>query len=150
MNRMNLPCPFDPAFPLQENDVFNSFIIFILENSVYEGKQEQNHPSSSSENDTELESDSEATKSTIIPERKLLSQKKPIKRKKLLIPAGPIPSKTSKVTASIDEVFEKVDREVPAKKIEVTTQLSFDIFSSVSLIRSILGENSYRNSSDRG
>ncbi|XKL63464.1 hypothetical protein PGB90_005828 [Kerria lacca] len=118
MNKMNLPCPFEPEFPLQENEIFNSFIIYILENSVYEGKEnEKTSVLSSSENDTELESD-EDEKIKVLPKKRKLLEKKSIKKRKLFKPMTSITTKSSKIS-SVDEVFEKIEREIPTKKIEV-------------------------------
>lgn len=115
MNKMNLPCPFESSYPLEDNDIFNSFIIYILENSVYEGKEEEVKSESSGE-ESELESDEEVKKSSL-PVKRNLPQKKHVKRK-LHKSVPSIVPKTTKIS-TVEEVFERVDREAPVKKIKV-------------------------------
>lgn len=115
MNKMNLPCPFEASYLLQDNDIFNSFIIYILENSAYEGKEEE-MKSESSDEESELESDEEVKKSSL-PVKRNLPQKKTIKRKLLKSVPSVIP-KTTKIS-TVEEVFETVERETPVKKIKV-------------------------------
>lgn len=115
MNKMNLPSPFEDTFPLENNEIFNAFILYILENSVYEGQKEKENQSS--DEGSELESDSEEMKSrSTIPQKRSLPQKKQMKRKKLF---KPILTTATKVKTSLQDVFDQVERD-PRKKIEVS------------------------------
>lgn len=118
---MNLPCPFESAYSWEDNEIFNSFIIFILQNSVYEGKEEEPKSESSGE-ESELESDEEVKKS-FLPVKRKLPQKKHVKRKLLKSVPSVVP-KTTKVS-TVEEMFERVERETPVKKIKVCFKNSF-------------------------
>lgn len=120
---MNLPCPFESSFPLQENNIFNSFIIYILENYISENDLEKDstYHSASSQEESELESENEETvKSNLAPKKRSLPSKKILKKHKLLKPTVTVISKTVKTL--VEDVFEKIDRDNPVKKIEVNIQ----------------------------
>lgn len=116
MNKMNLPSPFETSFHLQQNEIFSSFILYILENTVYECQQEKEIQKSSDE-DSELDSDSASSKiGPIAPQKRSLPSKKLFKRRKLFKPAAAVTSKNK--TTILKEVFDQVKRD-PVRKIEV-------------------------------
>lgn len=126
MNKMNLPSPFEDTFPLENNEIFNAFILYILENSVYEGQKEKENQSS--DEGSELESDSEEMKSrSTIPQKRSLPQKKQMKRKKLF---KPILTTATKVKTSLQDVFDQVERD-PRKKIEVRIPSEISVTETV-------------------
>lgn len=122
MNKMNLPCPFEDSFPLQQNEVFNLFILYILQNSVYEDELAEKEQSS--EEGSELESSENEDNRTVLsklPRKRPASCKKTLRKK--IFKAKTVSTKLEFSTksvpkTSVDEVFEKVDFE-PTKKIEV-------------------------------
>lgn len=125
MNKMNLPSPFEESFLLQENDIFNSFIIYILENYISENDLEKK---SSSEEESELESENEESSKTnsSLPKKRLLPTKKLLKKRKLLEPKITVIPKTNK--PHIEDVFEKIERENLTKKIEVILKFMESVF----------------------
>ncbi|XP_065211882.1 RNA-binding region-containing protein 3-like [Planococcus citri] len=129
MNKMNLPSPFESTFVLNENDVFNSFLSYILENVEKEEKDETRAPLSAdedSEKESELESDDDGDEntacysSTAFPRKRASSLRlisKSAKTARLHKSTITVPSKNKNVP--IEQVFEKFEGDTGVKKIRV-------------------------------
>lgn len=119
MNKMNLPCPFESDYPLEDNELFDQFLLFIYEKTKL--KLQLNE--SSSEFESELESDDESTNklNASVTKRKRLRQRRGMTGLKILKlmkkSSALMTNKSSSV--QLEDVFEKVGQDVSQKKIEL-------------------------------
>ncbi|ENN75656.1 hypothetical protein HUJ04_008836 [Dendroctonus ponderosae] len=114
MNKMNLPPPFAMPEPPMHSIPISPFATQTQRTNQI--GQKRKNPSSS---ESELESDGEGgNPSEIIPEKRMLTQKKPLKRAKFITQEVARGSAPSKPVEKVEEVFEKVEVQ-PQKKIEL-------------------------------
>lgn len=102
MNKMNLPPPF--AMPEPPMHSMPISLATQAQHINQTGQKRKNHSSSESE----LESDGEANTSEIIPDKRKVAQKTPLKRAKFITQEVAKGSTPSKPVEKVDEVFEKV------------------------------------------
>lgn len=119
MNRMNLPSPFENIFPESDVSVNLSHLFGIEENKNSPIREVRDEDVDISEDESEIESDQEnKVEKELVPLKRHLSQNnKIIKRPKFCKPMTT--SLTVKQGPKPEEIFEKIDREIPHRKIEL-------------------------------
>jgi hypothetical protein len=121
MNKMNLPCPFQPK-PFPKPEILSSSVPLDMTEEIDNVPQEPIQTMElSEEEESELESDGEGQQlpTDVIPAKRSLPHKpKKVKRPKFI---KPIPAAVATVVKSVkpEEVFEKVTCEPIQRKIEL-------------------------------